>query len=79
VFIPTRVTVRSASVVEFGPQPRALSVLTYGESGDPKSPHFNDQLELFVKGQFKPSLFTLDEVRRNAESAYHPSDPSEKH
>jgi len=40
------------SVVEFGPNPRALSVMTYGESGDPKSPHFNDQADLFVKGQF---------------------------
>jgi acyl-homoserine-lactone acylase len=62
------------SVIEFGPQPRALSVMTYGESGDPKSPHFNDQAALFVKGQFKPSWFTLDEVKKNAEAAYRPGD-----
>jgi hypothetical protein len=64
------------SVIEFGPQPRALSVMTYGESGDPKSPHFYDQASLFVKGQFKPSWFTLDEVKKNAESVYHPGDRS---
>jgi len=62
------------SVVEFGPNPRALSVMTYGESGDPKSAHFNDQADLFVKGQFKQSWFTLDEVKKNAESVYHPGD-----
>ncbi|HUI83022.1 MAG TPA: penicillin acylase family protein [Candidatus Binatia bacterium] len=52
----------------------ALSVGTYGESGDPASPHFNDQASLFVKGQFKPSWFTPDEVKKNAESVYHPGD-----
>ena len=62
------------SVVEFAPQPHALSVMTYGESGDPKSSHFNDQASLFVKGQFKRSWFTLDEVKKNTESAYHPGD-----
>ena len=62
------------SVVEFSPQPRALSVMTYGESGDPKSPHFNDQASLYVKGQFKPSWFTLEEVKQNAEASYRPGD-----
>lgn len=62
------------SVVEFGPHPRALSVMTYGESADPKSPHFIDQEGLYSKGQFKPSWSTLEEVKHNAESAYHPGD-----
>src|SRR5690242_21748303 len=31
------------SVVEFGPEVHALSVHTFGSSGDPRSPHFMDQ------------------------------------
>lgn len=60
------------SVVEFGPKTRALSVMTFGESGDPASRHFVDQEPLYTKGQFKRSWFTLEEVRANAESVYHP-------
>ena len=62
------------SVVEFGPKTRARSVMTFGESGDPRSPHFEDQAALFSKGEFKESWFTLEEVKANAESAYHPGE-----
>ena len=62
------------SVVEFGPTTRALSVMTFGESGDPASPHFDDQQELFTKGHFKKSWFALQEVKANAVSVYNPGD-----
>ena len=62
------------SVVEFGPQTHALSVVTFGANGDPKSPHFFDQAQLYAKGQFKPSWFTRDEVARNAAASYHPGE-----
>jgi acyl-homoserine-lactone acylase len=60
------------SVVEFGPQTRALSVMTFGESGDSTSAHFADQAPLYARGRFKPSWFTLADVRANAVLAYHP-------
>jgi penicillin amidase len=60
------------SVVEFGPRVRALSVHTFGASGDPKSRHFMDQSELYARGEFKPGWFTLDEIRANLEASYHP-------
>ena len=62
------------SVVEFGPKVRALSVHTFGASGDPKSKHFMDQSELYTRGQFKPSWLTLSEIRANLEASYHPGD-----
>jgi acyl-homoserine-lactone acylase len=37
------------AVVEFGPQIRARSVLAGGQSGNPASPHFNDQAGMYAR------------------------------
>ncbi|MBA4849206.1 penicillin acylase family protein [Emticicia sp. BO119] len=60
--------------VEFGPKIKAKSLLAGGESGDPKSPHFKDQAEMYTKGQFKEVLFYKEDVLRNAEKSYHPGE-----
>jgi len=62
------------SVVEFAPKVRALSVHTFGASGDPKSRHFMDQAVLYTRGEFKPSPLTLEEIRATLESSYHPGE-----
>ncbi len=60
--------------VEFGEKIKAKSLLAGGESGDPSSPHFSDQLEMYTKGKFKEVLFYKDDVIKHIERQYHPGE-----
>jgi acyl-homoserine-lactone acylase len=60
--------------VEFGKRIKAKSLLAGGNSGDPASPHFTDQLEMYTKGQFKDVLFYKEDVLKHAERTYHPGE-----
>jgi acyl-homoserine-lactone acylase len=60
------------AAVEFGPRVRAKSILAGGESGDPKSPHFSDQADMYSRGQFKDVLFYKEDVEKQLERKYHP-------
>jgi acyl-homoserine-lactone acylase len=60
--------------VEFGEKIKAKSLLAGGQSGDMQSKHFNDQLEMYTKGQFKDVLFYKEDVLKHAERTYHPGE-----
>jgi acyl-homoserine-lactone acylase len=57
--------------LEFTKQgPRAKAFLTYSESGDPESPHFRDQTELFSRKQWRPVLFRSGDIAKDVKRSY---------
>ncbi|HKD23738.1 MAG TPA: penicillin acylase family protein, partial [Rhizomicrobium sp.] len=63
------------AVVDFGPRIRAMAVITGGESGDPKSPHFNDQALRYARGQLRAVYFYPDDLAGHVVRTYHPGTP----
>ena len=60
------------AVVEFGDKVRAKSLLAGGQSGDPSSPHFFDQANLYAAGRFKEVAYYRSDVLARAQMIYHP-------
>jgi acyl-homoserine-lactone acylase len=61
------------AVVEFGPRVKAMAVSSGGQSGDPASPHFNDQAELYAAGQMRPVRFHPEDLK--GRPSYRPGEP----
>jgi acyl-homoserine lactone acylase PvdQ len=62
------------AAVEFGKKLHARSIVTGGESSDPASPHFSDQIDGYLHGQFKEVLFYKEDVEKNKEKSYRPGE-----
>jgi acyl-homoserine-lactone acylase len=60
------------AVVELGKRVRARAVTAGGQSGDPRSPHFNDQAERYSKGQLRDVYFYPEDLAGHIERRYHP-------
>jgi acyl-homoserine lactone acylase PvdQ len=60
------------AVVEFGKTVRAKAVTAGGESGDPSSPHFNDQAKRYSTGDLREVYFYPEQLKGHAEREYHP-------
>jgi len=60
------------AVVEFGDKVRAKSMLAGGQSGDPESPHFDDQAIPYADRVFKDVAFYREDVDARASSRYQP-------
>ena len=60
------------AVVEFGDKIRAKSILAGGQSGNPDSPHFNDQAQCYADMQFKDVAYYKEDVLKRAKETYKP-------
>ena len=62
------------AVVEFGDRVRARAVTAGGESGDPDSPHFNDQAARYAAGDLREVYFYPDQLAGHTERTYRPGE-----
>jgi acyl-homoserine lactone acylase PvdQ len=60
------------AVVEFGKTVRAKAVTAGGESGNPASPHFNDQAKRYSTGDLREVYFYPPQLKGHTERQYHP-------
>jgi acyl-homoserine-lactone acylase len=62
------------ALVEFGPRVKAMAVMAGGQSGDPASRHFADQIGRYAEGRLRPVYFYPDELKEHVERRYRPGD-----
>ena len=60
------------AVVSFGDRLRAKSILAGGQSGDPNSPHFDDQISMYANRSFKDVAFYKEDVEARTQIKYQP-------
>ena len=61
-------------MVEFGPQVRAKAVTAGGESGHPKTKHFDDEALRYSKGELRDVYFYRSQLKGHTEREYHPGE-----
>ncbi|MDT0606676.1 acylase [Croceitalea rosinachiae] len=60
------------AAVEFGEKVFAKTILAGGQSGDPNSPHFNDQVQGYANVEWKEAAYYKEDVLERAKETYHP-------
>jgi acyl-homoserine-lactone acylase len=60
------------AVVEFGDKVRARAVTAGGESGNPASPHFNDEAARYANGNLRDVYYYRSELDGHTQRTYHP-------
>jgi acyl-homoserine lactone acylase PvdQ len=60
--------------VEFGDRVRARSLLAGGQSGDPRSPHFDDQAAMYAAADFKDVAYYRRDVEARTVERYRPGE-----
>lgn len=60
------------AVVEFGKTVRAKAITAGGESGDPKSKHFNDQAKRYATGELRDVYFYPEQLKGKIERQSNP-------
>lgn len=62
------------ATIEFGPKLRAWAVSAGGESGDPASKHFSDQVKRYADGKLRPVYFYPEDLEGHVERRYRPGE-----
>ena len=62
------------AVVEFGDSVRAKAITAGGQSGNPKSKHFNDQAVRYSKGDLRDVYFYRTQLEGHVKRQYHPGE-----
>lgn len=62
------------AAVEFGDKVRAKTMLAGGQSGNPESPHFNDQSQRYADMEFKDAAYYKEDVLKRAKFTYSPGE-----
>jgi acyl-homoserine lactone acylase PvdQ len=60
------------AVVEFGKTVSARAVTAGGESGNPASPHFDDEAKRYSTGDLREVYYYRDQLKGHTEREYHP-------
>jgi len=60
------------AAVEFGEKVKAKTILAGGQSGDPRSPHFADQIQKYADVKWKDVPFYKEDVLKRAKKTYVP-------
>lgn len=51
-------------IIDFADLEHSVSILPTGQSGNPKSPHYDDQAEMFVEGKFRLQKMNRKEIEK---------------
>ncbi|GAB3528907.1 penicillin acylase family protein [Pontibacter brevis] len=62
------------AVIEFGDKVKAKTLLAGGQSGNPASPHFDDQAQRYADVKFKDVAYYPEDVKKKARATYHPGE-----
>ena len=60
--------------VEFGKKIKAYSILAYGQSNNPDSPHFDDQAQMFAENKMKKVVYYEKDIKKNLKKSYKPGE-----
>ena len=62
------------AAVEFGDKVKAKTILAGGQSGNPESPYFNDQIQKYADVQWKDVPYYKEDVLKRAKKTYKPGE-----
>ena len=55
-------------IIDFSDIENSMSILPTGQSGNMFSPHYSDQAQMYVNGEFRKMMMNKDEIQKNAKS-----------